>query len=202
MRRRPHAGRCRQGPPLQSRRARRSCPLLLTRRWARGLRMLKPSRPSVSSRLTAASMFFSAVSVSRAIGAAVGRLAGGVAAYHRAGPRGRVARRGRAVAGLRARHRPSRRARAGRHWNDGAAPGGGRPRSPPPSTEQADLRPRRHRHHRQHAPALRPLRRQPPLGRQADLRPNHLLAGRPIYVQRRELDDARSEDDYTIREWV
>jgi len=31
---------------------------------------------------------------------------------------------------------------------------------------------------------------------------NHLLAGRPIYVQRQELDDARSEDDYTIREWV
>ena len=31
---------------------------------------------------------------------------------------------------------------------------------------------------------------------------NHLFAGRPIYVQRRELDDARSEDDYTIREWV
>jgi N-acyl homoserine lactone hydrolase len=30
---------------------------------------------------------------------------------------------------------------------------------------------------------------------------NHLFAGRPIYVQRRELDDARSEDDYTIREW-
>ena len=25
---------------------------------------------------------------------------------------------------------------------------------------------------------------------------------RPIYVQRQELDDARSEDDYTIREWV
>ena len=24
---------------------------------------------------------------------------------------------------------------------------------------------------------------------------NHLFAGRPIYVQRRELDDARSEDD-------
>ena len=23
-----------------------------------------------------------------------------------------------------------------------------------------------------------------------------------MYVQRRELDDARSEDDYTIREWV
>src|SRR5438105_1232634 len=31
---------------------------------------------------------------------------------------------------------------------------------------------------------------------------NHLFAGRPIYVQRRELDDARSQDDYTIREWV
>ena len=31
---------------------------------------------------------------------------------------------------------------------------------------------------------------------------NHLFAGRPVYVQRRELDDARSEDDYTIREWV
>src|SRR4029453_7953957 len=25
---------------------------------------------------------------------------------------------------------------------------------------------------------------------------NHLFAGRPIYVQRRELEDARSEDDY------
>lgn len=31
---------------------------------------------------------------------------------------------------------------------------------------------------------------------------NHLFAGRPIYVQRRELDDAHSRDDYTIREWV
>src|SRR3954463_9816578 len=31
---------------------------------------------------------------------------------------------------------------------------------------------------------------------------NPLFAGRPIYVQRRELDDARNEDDYTIREWV
>jgi N-acyl homoserine lactone hydrolase len=31
---------------------------------------------------------------------------------------------------------------------------------------------------------------------------NHLFAGRPTYVQRRELDDARSLDDYTIREWV
>jgi N-acyl homoserine lactone hydrolase len=31
---------------------------------------------------------------------------------------------------------------------------------------------------------------------------NHLFADKPIYVQRRELDDARSEDDYTILEWV
>jgi N-acyl homoserine lactone hydrolase len=31
---------------------------------------------------------------------------------------------------------------------------------------------------------------------------NHLFAGRPVYVQRRELDDARSLDHYTIREWV
>lgn len=31
---------------------------------------------------------------------------------------------------------------------------------------------------------------------------NHLFAGKPIYVQRRELNDARSKDDYTIREWV
>jgi N-acyl homoserine lactone hydrolase len=31
---------------------------------------------------------------------------------------------------------------------------------------------------------------------------NHLFAGKPIYVQRLELDDARNEDDYTIREWV
>ena len=31
---------------------------------------------------------------------------------------------------------------------------------------------------------------------------NHLFAGRPIYVQRRELEDARSQDDYTIREWL
>ena len=31
---------------------------------------------------------------------------------------------------------------------------------------------------------------------------NHLFAGKPIYVQRRELDDARSEEGYTIREWV
>src|SRR3954465_11083506 len=31
---------------------------------------------------------------------------------------------------------------------------------------------------------------------------NHLFAGRPIYVQRKELEDARTKDDYTIREWV
>jgi N-acyl homoserine lactone hydrolase len=31
---------------------------------------------------------------------------------------------------------------------------------------------------------------------------NHLFTGRPIYVQRRELDDARGQDNYTIREWV
>jgi N-acyl homoserine lactone hydrolase len=31
---------------------------------------------------------------------------------------------------------------------------------------------------------------------------NRLFPGTPIYVQRRELEDARSKDDYTIREWV
>ncbi len=31
---------------------------------------------------------------------------------------------------------------------------------------------------------------------------NHLFAGTPIYVQRQELDDARSNDDYTIDAWV
>src|SRR3954467_3213436 len=31
---------------------------------------------------------------------------------------------------------------------------------------------------------------------------NHLFAGRPVYVQRQELEDARTKDDYTIREWV
>lgn len=31
---------------------------------------------------------------------------------------------------------------------------------------------------------------------------NHLFAGTPILVQRRELEDARTLDDYTIREWV
>ncbi len=31
---------------------------------------------------------------------------------------------------------------------------------------------------------------------------NVLFAGRPTYVQRRELEDARTQDDYTVREWV
>ena len=31
---------------------------------------------------------------------------------------------------------------------------------------------------------------------------NHLFAGKPIYVQRRELDDALGPEEYTIREWV
>jgi N-acyl homoserine lactone hydrolase len=31
---------------------------------------------------------------------------------------------------------------------------------------------------------------------------NRLFAGKPIYVQRRELEEARTQDDYTIREWV
>jgi N-acyl homoserine lactone hydrolase len=31
---------------------------------------------------------------------------------------------------------------------------------------------------------------------------NHLFAGTPIYVQRQELEDARTLDDYTISAWV
>ena len=31
---------------------------------------------------------------------------------------------------------------------------------------------------------------------------NHLFAGKPFYVQQRELDDALGRDDYTLREWV
>lgn len=31
---------------------------------------------------------------------------------------------------------------------------------------------------------------------------NHLFAGRPVYVQREELQDARTEEDYAIRDWV
>lgn len=31
---------------------------------------------------------------------------------------------------------------------------------------------------------------------------NHLFAGKPVYVQQRELDDALTAENYTIREWV
>ena len=31
---------------------------------------------------------------------------------------------------------------------------------------------------------------------------NHLFAGRPMYVQRQELEDACTKDGYTVREWV
>jgi N-acyl homoserine lactone hydrolase len=31
---------------------------------------------------------------------------------------------------------------------------------------------------------------------------NHLFAGMPVYVQRQELEDALTKDDYTIRAWV
>ncbi len=31
---------------------------------------------------------------------------------------------------------------------------------------------------------------------------NHLFAGKPIHVQRTELEDGRHAEDYTIREWV
>jgi N-acyl homoserine lactone hydrolase len=31
---------------------------------------------------------------------------------------------------------------------------------------------------------------------------NHLFAGKPIYVQRQELEDARRQEDYSIREWI
>ena len=99
-------------------------------------------------------------------------------------------RRGRADAGLRARHRPSR----GRVLVD---------------TGMTELHPLL----ADMDPRLRPLSEQ-----DLDLAGidivvnthlhadhcggNHLFAGKPIYVQRRELDDARSQDDYTIREWV
>ena len=114
-----------------------------------------------------------------------------LAADHHTGPRGHAARRGPADAGIRARHRPSRRARARRYRLDELHPA------------VADLDPR-------------PI----PLDTQADFDMatidivvnthlhfdhcggNHLFAGRPTYVQRRELDDARTQDDYTIREWV
>ena len=71
-----------------------------------------------------------------------------------------------------------------------AAPGGGRPRSSPrPLSKQnfdlagMDIVVNTHLHF-DHCGG------------------NHPFAGRPLYVQRRELDDARNEDDYTIREWV
>lgn len=31
---------------------------------------------------------------------------------------------------------------------------------------------------------------------------NHLFAGTPVYVQARELEDARTQEDYTLRDWV
>ena len=31
---------------------------------------------------------------------------------------------------------------------------------------------------------------------------NRLFAGKPIYVQRQELEDARTQDDYSIRDWI
>ena len=31
---------------------------------------------------------------------------------------------------------------------------------------------------------------------------NHLFAGLPVYVQRQELEDARTQEDYTIPDWV
>jgi N-acyl homoserine lactone hydrolase len=31
---------------------------------------------------------------------------------------------------------------------------------------------------------------------------NHLFAGKPIHVQRQELQDAHSQDDYSIAEWI
>lgn len=31
---------------------------------------------------------------------------------------------------------------------------------------------------------------------------NHLFSGRPVYVQRTELEDAHTQENYTIREWV
>jgi N-acyl homoserine lactone hydrolase len=63
----------------------------------------------------------------------------------------------------------------GRRYEPGAAP-----------REHPARRGLRH----QHPPAFRPLRRQPPLPARADPRPG------------RELADARSHGDYTIREWV
>src|SRR6266516_7268358 len=118
------------------------------------------------------------------------RLIGDSAAHDHAAARGRVARRGRALAGLRPCHRPSRRPRAGRHGMTELRP------------EVADMDPR-----------LVPLSEQAFDLAGVDVvvnthlhfdncGGNHLFAGRPIYVQRQELEDARTEDDYTIRDWV
>ena len=93
-------------------------------------------------------------------------------------------------AGLRAPHRPSRWSRAGRHRHDGAASPAGRHGSPSwiPLSEQdvdlagIDIVVNTHLHG-DHCGG------------------NRLFAGKPIYVQRQELDDARSQDDYSIREW-
>src|SRR5256714_13980643 len=121
---------------------------------------------------------------------AVARWASAAAAHDHAALGGRVARRGQLLAGPRPCHRPSRRPRAGRHRHDGAAPGGGRHGPPPRPAERAGVRlagvdvvVNTHLHF-DHCGG------------------NHLFAGRPIYVQRQELEDARTEDDYTIREWV
>src|SRR5256884_771733 len=118
------------------------------------------------------------------------RLIGDNAAHDHAAARGRVARRGRALAGLHPRHRPSRRPSPGRQGMTELHP------------EVADLDPR-----------LVPLSEQTFDLAGVDVvvnthlhfdhcGGNHLFAGRPIYVQRQELEDARTEDDYTIRQWV
>jgi N-acyl homoserine lactone hydrolase len=110
--------------------------------------------------------------------------------HHQAHPDCRPVCRGRADAGLRTCHRPSLCACAGRHRHDGVAPVG------------ADLDPR-----------LSPLSKQDFDLASIDIvvnthlhfdhcGGNQLFTGKPIYVQRRELDDAGSKDNYTIRDWV
>jgi N-acyl homoserine lactone hydrolase len=86
--------------------------------------------------------------------------------------------------------------------------------------EHPDARVRRHRHDRLHPAVAEIDPRLVPLSEQADFDlagidvvikthlhfdhcgGNHLFTGKPSYVQRREPDDARSEDDHAIREWV
>ena len=99
--------------------------------------------------------------------------------------RGRARRRT-----LRLCHRRSRWPRAGRHRHDGVVPAGRRHGSSPRRWSE-QCRTCRHRHGRQQAPGLRRLWWEPLFDWQADR-----------YVQRRELDDAISQDDYTIRERV